>query len=67
MVTGVYSLLTHSQPFWGTAHAAVFGWLGSGGGELAPVDHEIARAACTVVLMTLFSARAVNNYGGMKH
>ena len=66
LVTGIYSLLTHAQPFWGTAHAAIFGWLGSGGEELAPVDYETARAACTVVLMALFSARAVGNYGGLK-
>ena len=67
LVTGIYSLLTHAQPFWGTAHAAIFGWLSSGGEELAPVDYETARAACTVVLMVIFSARAVNNYGGRKH
>jgi len=66
LVTGIYSLLTHAQPFWGTAHAAIFGWLSSGDEKLAPVDYETARAACTVVLMALFSARAVNNYGGMK-
>jgi len=67
LVTGLYSLLTHAQPFWGTAHAAIFGWLSSGDEKLAPVDYETARAACTVVLMALFSARAVRNYGGMKH
>jgi len=66
-VTAIYSLLTHTQPFWGTAHAAIFGWLGSGDEKLAPVDREIARAACTVVLIILFSARAVKKYGGMKH
>lgn len=67
LVTGIYSLLTHSQPFWETAHAAIFGWLGSGDEKLTPVDEETARAACTVILMALFSARAVSNYGGMKH
>ncbi|KAF9793037.1 hypothetical protein BJ322DRAFT_1032670 [Thelephora terrestris] len=66
LVTGIYSLLTHSQPFWETAHAAVFGWLGPSDEKLAPVDYETARAACTVVLMALFSARAISNYGGMK-
>ncbi|KAF9654073.1 hypothetical protein BDM02DRAFT_3107315 [Thelephora ganbajun] len=67
LVTGVYSLLTHAQPFWESAHATVFGWLSPGDEKLAPVDHETARAACTVVLMVLFSARAVKTYGGMKH
>ena len=67
MVTGIYSLLTHPQPFWGTAHAVIFGWLGSGEEKLAPVDYEVARAACTVVLMVLFSTRAVKTYGGLKH
>ena len=67
LVTGIYSLLTHTQPFWGTAHAAIFGWLSSSDEKLAPIDYEVARAACTVVLMALFSARAVKKYGGMKH
>jgi len=67
LVTGIYSLLTHSQPFWETAHGTVFGWLGSSDEKLAPVDYEIARAACTVLLMALFSARAVKTYGGVKH
>lgn len=67
LVTGIYSLLTHSQPFWGTAHAAIFGWLGPVGEEPAPLDSETARAVCTVVLMALFSARAVKNFGVMKH
>jgi hypothetical protein len=67
LVTGIYSLLTHSQPFWGIAHAAISGWLGSGEEKLAPVDYEVARAACAVVLMALFSTRAVKTYGGLKH
>jgi len=67
LVTGIYSLLTHSQPFWGTAHAAIFGWLGPVGEEPAPLDSETARAVCTVVLMALFSARSVKNFGVMKH
>lgn len=66
LVTAIYSILTHAQPFWGTAHATIFGWLGPGEEKLAPVDQEVARAACTVVLMALFSARAVGNYGGLK-
>jgi hypothetical protein len=31
-----------------------------------PMDPETARAACAIVLMCLFTGRAVKNYGGLK-
>jgi hypothetical protein len=68
LITGIYALLTHAQPFWADAH----GWLisqipGGSATELKPatveaVDAEVARAACTVLLCVFFSSRALYNY-----
>jgi len=67
LITGLYALLTHAQPFWANAHASILGWIGSTSGkEMEPVDYETARAACAVVLMVLFSTRAINNFGGLQ-
>jgi hypothetical protein len=67
LVTGLYALLTHAQPFWAEAHVSILGWIGSASSEnLPPVDHETARAACAAVLMVLFSTRAVKNFGGLQ-
>ena len=64
LITGLYSFLTHSQPFWADAHHVVTGWLGSAGAEkVAAVDPETARAVCTLVLAGLFTTRAVKNFG----
>ena len=72
-ITGLYAMLTHAQPFWESAHAAVFGWLGAlgsgaGAGEaevktVAAVDPEIARALCAAILAGLFATRTVRNFG----
>ena len=66
LITGLYALLTHAQPFWADAHAVAFGWLGSSAKStdgLAPLDPEMARAVCTLVLAGLFTTRAVKNFG----
>ena len=64
LITGLYSFLTHSQPFWADAHHVAFGWLGTTGAEKIPaVDPETARAVCTLVLAGLFTTRAVKNFG----
>ena len=67
LVTGLYALLTHAQPFWADAHAVALGWLGPAAGAsaegVAPLDPELARAVCTVVLAGLFTTRAVRNFG----
>ena len=69
LITGLYALLTHAQPFWADAHHVATGWLGAGAGagagvkKVAAVDPETARAVCVVVLATLFTTRAVKNFG----
>ncbi|OCH90652.1 hypothetical protein OBBRIDRAFT_793093 [Obba rivulosa] len=66
LVTALYALLTHAQPFWAGAHAVALGWLGAGpvGAEaVAAVDPESARATCAAVLAVLFTTRAYKNFG----
>ncbi|KAI0081450.1 hypothetical protein K474DRAFT_1587777 [Panus rudis PR-1116 ss-1] len=68
LITGLYALLTHAQPFWADAHTTLFGWLQGQGvdaltKQVAPVDPEVARAICAVVLAAMFSTRAVKNFG----
>jgi len=68
LITGVYALLTHAQPFWAELHALL--------NELAQpyvsdksllfteaLDAETARSACAVALATLFVSRTVKNFG----
>ena len=70
-ITGLYSLLTHAQPFWAEAHSVLLGWIGAspaGADELAkiaPVDPETARALCAVILAGLFSTRTIKNFYGV--
>ncbi|KAI1783406.1 hypothetical protein LXA43DRAFT_903592 [Ganoderma leucocontextum] len=64
LITGLFSFLTHAQPFWADAHHVATGWLGSTGAEkVAAVDPETARAVCTLVLAGLFTTRALKNFG----
>lgn len=64
LITGLYALLTHAQPFWADMHALAFGFLGAEPGQkVESVDPETARAMCLVVLMGLFMSRAVRTYG----
>ncbi|KAH9857557.1 hypothetical protein C2E23DRAFT_770397 [Lenzites betulinus] len=64
LITGLYALLTHAQPFWADAHDVALGWLGRPDAEakVAAVDDETARAVCAVVLAGLFATRAVRNF-----
>lgn len=66
VITGLYALLTHAQPFWVDVHSAISGVLGggSGVGQVVAMDRESARAVCAVVLAVMFSTRAVRNFGG---
>ncbi|KAH9918404.1 uncharacterized protein BXZ73DRAFT_52981 [Epithele typhae] len=68
VITGIYSFLTHAQPFWADAHAVSMGWLGSSAAEgssekIAAVDPETARAVCAVILAGLFTTRVVKTFG----
>ncbi|CAL1703390.1 unnamed protein product [Somion occarium] len=65
LITGLFALLTHAQPFWADAHYVVSGWLqGTPADKVAPVDPEIARAVCAALLAVMFSTRATKNFGG---
>ena len=63
-ITGLYALLTHAQPYWAELHYALVGWVGAAPpeGVAAPVDPEIARAACAVILAGLFGVRTYRAY-----
>lgn len=71
LITAVFATLTHAQPFWGSLHAVLFGWLGAASSDaegfikVAPVDAEYARAFCAVILAGFFSVRTVKNFGGL--
>ncbi|KIK03761.1 hypothetical protein K443DRAFT_676433 [Laccaria amethystina LaAM-08-1] len=64
LVTGLYALLTHAQPFWAEAHTLLVGLLG--GVQLdkgiEAVDPEVARAVCALLLGTLFVGRTTKNF-----
>lgn len=64
LVTGIYALLTHAQPFWAESHTLLTELLGMSvqGKPVEPVDPETARAFCALVLACLFSGRTVKNF-----
>ncbi|KAF7363826.1 hypothetical protein MSAN_01040500 [Mycena sanguinolenta] len=66
LVTGIYALLTHAQPFWAELHTVLSGMLGgevaTKSGVVEPLDPHTARAVCAVVLTTLFVTRTVKNF-----
>ena len=65
VITGFYALLTHAQPFWADLHATLAGVLGATeAGKVVPLQAETARAVCAVILVTMFTTRAVKNFGG---
>lgn len=61
LVTGLYAVLTHAQPFWAELHSVISTALG--GGKVSPMDPESARALCALILVVLFSTRAAKNFG----
>ena len=67
LITGLFALLTHAQPFWADAHSVASGWLGyaSSVDKVAPLDPETARAICAMILAAMFSTRVVKNFGGL--
>jgi len=64
LITGLYALLTHSQPFWESAHGFLSELLGGGmqGKQVDPIDPETARAVCALLLAAVFSGRTVKNF-----
>jgi hypothetical protein len=67
LVTGIYALLTHAQPFWADLHGVLSGALGGAteDGVVKPLDSETARAACAMILAGMFATRATKNFGGL--
>jgi hypothetical protein len=80
LMTGIYALLTHAQPFWGELHDIIATVLGAnahacemngeklGGGcvveRVEKVDEDSARAICALILCGLFVGRTVKNFSG---
>lgn len=77
LITGLYALLTHAQPFWGELHEMIAIILGANaqgcvmnGGKLAggcvveSVDEGSARAICALILSGLFVGRTAKNFAG---
>jgi len=63
-VTGLYAFLTHAQPFWADLHTLCVGLLGdTTAGKIEPVDQEVARAICALILSGLFVSRTTVNFG----
>ncbi|KAG7086486.1 hypothetical protein E1B28_002436 [Marasmius oreades] len=67
LITGLYALLTHAQPFWAEMHTVISTMLGAGNGEkpVEAVDPETARAACAMILAFLFTTRTMKNFSGV--
>lgn len=63
LITGLYALLTHAQPFWAELHTVISTALGGTGGKVGPMDPESARALCALILAVLFSTRTAKNFG----
>jgi hypothetical protein len=66
LITGLYALLTHAQPFWAEVHSVLSAVLGGAefkvGQSVEPVDPEIVRAACAAFLAIAFSTRTMKNF-----
>ncbi|RDB23977.1 hypothetical protein Hypma_008600 [Hypsizygus marmoreus] len=71
LITALYALLTHAQPFWAEAHGVLVMLLSSDNGgvksvgakDVEAVDPEVARAVCGLLLAGLFAGRTVKNFG----
>ncbi|KAI6111096.1 hypothetical protein F5141DRAFT_1274426 [Pisolithus sp. B1] len=68
LVTGLYTTLTHAQPFWVDMHAILVGFLGvaadvDGLVKIKPLDAEMVRAVCALVLAGLFITWTARTFG----
>lgn len=68
LITGLYAFLTHAQPFWADIHNVLSELLGMQveGKQVLPLDPEVARANCALILALLFSGRVLNRFGFLK-
>jgi hypothetical protein len=77
LITGIYALLTHAQPFWGELHEMIAVILGTSAqgcvtngddfgvcvvDNAKKLDADSARAICAVILSGLFVGRTVKNF-----
>ena len=69
LITGLYALLTHAQPFWADLHVLISELLGHQGqlnykiiNTAKPLDPELARVICAMLLAGMFATRAVKNF-----
>ena len=66
LITCLYALLTCGQPYWVPAHRAGMRWLGRAlEEEPKGVDDLTAQAICALVLIALFSWRALATHGSV--
>lgn len=67
-MTSLYAFLTHAQPFWADLHTLIVELLGgaTAGKAIEPVDPEVARVICAMILSGLFSSRTVVNFNMWK-
>ncbi|KAG6917028.1 hypothetical protein DXG01_004154 [Tephrocybe rancida] len=65
VITGLFALLTHAQPFWADAHGLIVTLLGGATSAkgVEALDQETARAVCALLLSGLFFGRTVKNFG----
>ena len=64
LITCLYALLTCGQPCWVPAHRAVMSWLGRVFEEKPKgVDDLTAQAICALVMIAMFSWRALATHG----
>lgn len=73
VITGLFALLTHAQPFWADLHVVIIQLLGGHLDEkkdsklyvaAEAVDPEVARVVCALLLAGMFATRAVKNFAG---
>lgn len=69
LITGLYALLTHAQPFWADLHVLISELLGHQGqlnykiiNTAKPLDPELARVICAMLLAGMFATRTVKNF-----
>ncbi|KAJ2924598.1 hypothetical protein H1R20_g12492, partial [Candolleomyces eurysporus] len=68
-VTAIYALLTHAQPFWAELHTVIYESISGsqaqaqGKPAVEPLDPELARAICAVLLSGLFLGKTAKNFG----
>lgn len=61
--TNGYASQAHFES-WGLISPGGGAWFGKGGAEVQPLSTNAARSVCALIMVVLFSSRAVKNYWG---